>query len=304
VEEFGFKSKFDFKPFKLWNAVKRNEMVFIWFASWHSILPVIYARFQKKPSVLVAGGYDTANIPEAKYGNQRNWFKRFITNYILRRATHIICNSQYAKQETVEVADINPDKITMIYHGIPDLGIYEFKKTDMALNVGNVIRENLLRKGITSFLAAGKLLPSYRFVQAGNWRDDSYKQVRKYLSSNVELKGFQTKEELNELFSQSRVYIQPSLHEAFGLSVVEAMQAGCIPIISRYGALPEIAGKYGIILEGLTPDAIVKSIGLLEQYKFTPQEIRRYVLTNYNLDLRRKKLEKCISVLFSTAVAE
>jgi glycosyltransferase involved in cell wall biosynthesis len=263
------------------------------------LLPVFFASLQGKPSILVAGGYDTANIPEAHYGNQRHWFKRMITKYILRRSTHIICNSQYAKLETVRVAGLNPEKVTMIYHGVPDQGLRIQPKRDIALNVGNVLKENLLRKGITPFLEAGKLLPSYRFVQAGKWQDDSYKNMLKHLSPNVELKGFMEAEDLQALFSESRVYIQPSLHEAFGLSVVEAMQAGCIPIVSRNGALPEVVGKYGILLEDLTPHAIVKGIGQLDNYRFTPLEIREYVLGNYDLGRRKRKLIHCVREQYS-----
>ncbi len=294
VEEFGFRSKFKLRPIQLWKAVKRNDMLFIWFASWHSLLPVIFAALQKKLTVLVAGGYDTANIPEAKYGNQRNWFKRLVTRYILQKVSHIICNSQFSMKETLRVADISPDKVSMIYHGIPDSGIRPAGKFDIALNVGNVLEENLLRKGISLFLEAGQLLPAYRFVQAGRWQDNSHEKLRKCIASNVELKGFVEKEELNTLFGQSRVYVQPSLHEGFGLSVIEAMQAGCIPIVSSRGALPEIVGKYGIILEDLTPHAIAKSISLLDKYRFTPMEIRDFVLDNYNLDLRSRALLKCI----------
>ena len=295
VEEFGFSSKFKLRPIQLWKAVKRNDMLFIWFASWHSLLPVIFAALQKKLTVLVAGGYDTANIPEAKYGNQRNWFKRLVTRYILQKVSHVICNSGFSMRETLKAAGISANKVSMIYHGIPDSGIAPLGKFDMALNVGNVLEENLLRKGISLFLETGQLLPAYKFVQAGRWQDKSHKKLLKYVSSNVELKGFVEEEELRTLYWQSRVYVQPSLHEGFGLSVIEAMQAGCIPIVSSHGALPEIVGKYGIILEDLTPQAIAKSISLLHKYKFTPMEIRDFVLNNYNLKLRTRALINCIN---------
>jgi hypothetical protein len=48
VEELVFSSKFKLRAFALWKAVQRNDMVFIWFASWHSLLPVIFASLQKK----------------------------------------------------------------------------------------------------------------------------------------------------------------------------------------------------------------------------------------------------------------
>ena len=299
VEELALTRKFRLNPFAIWKAVQRNDLLFIWFASWHSLLPVIFANRLGKKTILVTGGYDTANVPEAKYGNQRNWFKRVITKYILKNASHIVCNSQYTRQETIKVGNLNPDKVSMIYHGIPDAGIHPLSKVDMALNVGNVFEENLLRKGILPFLAAGQLMPSYRFVQAGAWKDNSYKKLQKYVSANVELKGFVKKEELNQLFAQSRVYIQPSLHEGFGLSVIEAMQAGCIPIISQRGSLPEVVGKFGIVLDDTSPRSIVKAIAQVDEYPFTTSEIREFVLSNYNLEKRKKGLLNCINAITS-----
>ena len=51
-------------------AVARSDLVFGWFASWHTFWPVTLAWLMRKPSVLVIGGYDTANMPEIPYGVQ------------------------------------------------------------------------------------------------------------------------------------------------------------------------------------------------------------------------------------------
>src|SRR5512145_2936689 len=49
-------------------AVRRSDLVFGWFASWHTFWPVTLAWLMRKPSVLVIGGYDTANLPDVPYG--------------------------------------------------------------------------------------------------------------------------------------------------------------------------------------------------------------------------------------------
>jgi len=58
-------------PFTLWREVKHHDLMFGWFASWHTFLPVQFAKTLGKPSVLVIGGYDVANMPEIDYGHQR-----------------------------------------------------------------------------------------------------------------------------------------------------------------------------------------------------------------------------------------
>ena len=37
------------------------------------------------------------------------------------------------------------------------------------------------------------------------------------------------------------------------MAVVEAMLAGCIPVVSDRGALPEVVGDAGIVTEGVEP---------------------------------------------------
>ena len=299
LEELHLHNRWRLNPFAIWKAVGRNDLVFAWFASWHSLLPVFFAWLRGIPSVLVTGGYDTANVPEANYGNQRSRWKKLITNFMLRRASRLICNSHFAAKEAVAVAGIAPEKISMVYHGIPDRHFNSVVKTNTALNVGNVFGENLKRKGIEPFLAAGALLPSYRFVQVGQWKDGSHEQLQQYLRCNVEMKGYAPEEELNHLFAESRVYVQPSLHEAFGLSVVEAMLAGCIPVVSRHGALPEVVGDYGILLDDTSAEAIVKGIAEAAQYRHRPEAIREYVLNKYTIDARKEGLIQCIATLLN-----
>src|SRR5262245_53404869 len=57
-----------YNPLRLCQLVHEHDLVFCWFASWHALAPVWLARQMKKPSVVVVGGYDTANVPKAHYG--------------------------------------------------------------------------------------------------------------------------------------------------------------------------------------------------------------------------------------------
>src|ERR671936_2759987 len=58
-------------PVAVAREVRKSDLVFGWFASWHTFLPFAFARLLGKPSLLVTGGFDTANVPEIGYGYQR-----------------------------------------------------------------------------------------------------------------------------------------------------------------------------------------------------------------------------------------
>src|SRR4051794_29640394 len=58
-------------PLALWRGVRSCDVVFGWFASWHTFFALTLAWILRKPSVLVFGGFDTAAMPEIGYGSQR-----------------------------------------------------------------------------------------------------------------------------------------------------------------------------------------------------------------------------------------
>ena len=71
-------------PIDIARAVSRADLIFCWFASWHSFFPVLFARMLRKPTILVIGGYDTANVSISGYGLQRGIVRRWISRTTIR----------------------------------------------------------------------------------------------------------------------------------------------------------------------------------------------------------------------------
>ena len=136
-------------PAAIWHQVKKHDLVFGWFASWHTLLPMEFARLLHKPSVLVIGGYDVANIPEIGYGHQRGGMKRWLSRRTMRSAGCLITNSGYSQEEAVRNAGFAKEQVRAVYHGVPDPfnALPPGPRARMALTVGNVDRSNLQRKG-------------------------------------------------------------------------------------------------------------------------------------------------------------
>ena len=238
-------------PVRLWKAVRSHDLVFGWFASWHTFLPLLFARIQGKPSVLVTGGYDVASLPEIGYGLQRGGMAKLVSRCTLRLATRLVANSRFSRLEAQTNAGIPGERVAVIYHGIPARfgepgnGISRPRER-MALTVGNVTRPNLSRKGLEPFVRAAALLPDVAFVLAGKWWDDSIDYLKSIASPNVEFTGRVEDRTLLDYYRRASVYVQVSKHEGFGMSLAEAMLAGCIPVVVKQGALPEVAGDCGV----------------------------------------------------------
>lgn len=66
--------------------------------------------------------------------------------------------------------------------------------------------------------------------------------------------------ELKYLYTQARLNIFPSLHEGFGLSVLEGMSCGCPVIVHAGGATEEIAGRGGVAIDSQNSLIFAKAI--------------------------------------------
>lgn len=250
-----------FNPWKLYQQLRSHDLVFCWFASWHALAPVLLAKQMGKPSMVVVGGYDTASVPEAGYGLQRSGLRRAVARAVIASASHLVAFSGAARTEAVLHAGADPARTSMVYLGVqPMAQLPQLSREPIALTVGGVWRENLLRKGLLPFVQAAAYLPDVRFVLAGRWYDDGINELRRAAGPNVELRGFVDDDELARLYARASVYVQASLHEGFGLSVAEAMSAGCIPVTTSAGSLPEVVGDTGVLLPNSDPCRIAEAV--------------------------------------------
>lgn len=273
-------------------AVAQSDLVFGWFASWHTFLPITLSRALARPAVLVVGGYDTANMPEIGYGHQRGGFKRWLARTTMQQASALVTNSCYARDEAIRNAHVERNRVTVIYHGLADGGAVNGNhKDNLVVTAAMVDRGNLSRKGLEAFTRAAAFLPAFPFALIGAWRADAISYLRKIAPANVQFTGWLSDAELSDYFSRARVYVQASCHEAFGLAVAEAMLHGCVPVVTRAGALPEVIGDAGIYVQAATPAAVADGVRqALNESERLGQRARDRVRREFPLEERRKRL--------------
>jgi glycosyltransferase involved in cell wall biosynthesis len=280
-------------------AVRRSDLVFGWFASWHTLWPMTFAWLMRRPSVLVIGGFDTASIPEIDYGLQQRFLMRYLSRWTMRRATRLMTNSEYSRREIEANTGIPAGRVEVVHHGVPDpFGEQPAgEREPLALTVGIVDRRNLERKGLLRFVRAAALAPDVPFVVAGRWDGDAIDELRAASPPNVTLTGWVDQDELESLYRRASVYVQASRHEGFGLSVAEAMLAGCVPVVSVAGALPEVVGDAGVVLSGDPPapreiaEGVRRALALDQAAR---ERARRRILDRFSLEMRAAGLERLV----------
>ena len=139
-------------------------------------------------------------------------------------------------------------------------------------------------------------LPEIKFLHIGKWTnrkgdpcEKTINRVKKYAPKNVTFLGFLKKTELIGHYKTSKYYLQLSRHEAFGVSVVEAMSYGCIPIVSNQYSLPEVIGGGGYIVKHLD-----HAVNILKQSNNINKKIDPDSILKFSVRKRKNSLEKVI----------
>jgi glycosyltransferase involved in cell wall biosynthesis len=276
-------------PLQVIRGVLRSDVVFGWFASWHTFFPVTLAWLLGKPSVMIIGGFDTANMPDIGYGYQQGGIRRWASRFIMRRATRLATNSEYSLSEIERNTPIPPSRVRVIHHGVPDpFGEEPGPKEREALTVGAIDRTTLVQKGQIPFVEAARLLPDVRFTFAGKWLDDAVEQLRGRAGDNVTFTGWLSDEDLHSAYRRAAAYVQASRHEGFGLAVAEAMLAGCVPVVMNVTAMPEVVGDAGVLIESQEPAEVADGVRrALELGPDAARRARERILTAFPVERRR-----------------
>ena len=275
-------------PRRLLREVLAADVIVGWWASWHTFLPITLAWLLRKPSLLIVGGFDTASEREYGYGFQRGGPRAWLSRFTMRRATTLMTNSAYSRKEIWRNIGIPLREVKLVYHGVPELTAGG-EKRPLALTIGIVDRTNLERKGLRAFVQAAAHLPEVEFVLAGRHADDAALQLQRDATANVRLTGWLEDAELIELLDSAAVYVQASRHEGFGVSVAEAMLARCVPVTTRAGALREVVGETGVLIDDARPETVAQ--GVREALDLdTGEAARTRVLREFSVERRRAGL--------------
>ena len=291
------------RPAELWRALGSVDAVVGWFASWHTAAALRAAKLRRVPSLLIFGGFDTANMPEIDYGSQRGGIRRRLVHSTAGLATRLVTNSDYTLSEIRENTTIDPARVRVVHHGIPDRFAavdMDAERARMALTVGAVYSVNLARKGHGPFAEAARELPDVEWVLAGEWWDETGERLASSAPPNLRLTGRLGDEDLDALFSSAHVYVQASLQEGFGMSLAEAMLAGAVPVVTAAGAMPEVVGDAGVVIPEASAGAVAE--GVRKALALGPEAgraARERVRTRFTYERRRdgllEELERALS---------
>ncbi|MUV88591.1 glycosyltransferase [Halapricum sp. CBA1109] len=154
-------------------------------------------------------------------------------------------------------AEFPAEKISVIHHGVDDRyrddGDDSGEETPFMLHVSLAAK----RKNPAAIAEVAQRV-DHRFVIAGSGWDEHVPSTP--ATENVEIAGYVPEEELVDLYKRAAIFYFPTLHEGFGLPVLEAMAAGCAVVTSDVYSVPEVAGDAAVRCDPTDVDAHVEAI--------------------------------------------
>ena len=181
-----------------------------------------------------------------------------------RRAAHVVVPSRYTADEVVRRLGVARDRIAICPNGAPP-----WKPRPAGPAAGHLLFVGSLapRKNVAGLLEAYARLAERRadvpeLVLAGGeapdgagvaWRE-ALEDPR--LRGRVRRAGYVDAATLRSLYDGACALVLPSLDEGFGLPALEAMTLGVPVVASNRGALPEVVGEAGILVDPTDPGAL------------------------------------------------
>ena len=83
------------------------------------------------------------------------------------------------------------------------------------------------------------------------------------IADRVRITGWVDDAELEGLYRMAHAFVYPSLHEGFGMPVLEAMRRGVPTACADRTSLPEVAGDAALLFDPTSVDAIAATIARL-----------------------------------------
>jgi len=272
----------------------KYDAVFVWFADYHSLLPVLVAKILGKRSFVVVGGYEVERDKNLHYGVLFSKIRGFfcittikmcslnltVSHYLDRKVKYIAPNAnRHFLPNCVDLLDV-PNSFTQKENQIITIAIIENQRT-------------YFRKGIDTYIEVARCLPDYKFIIIGLDRS-KLSGLLKNIPENLVIFGRIAHEELSEYYKKSKFYCQLSRAESFGVVIAEAMLYGCIPIVTNEGGMPEIVGETGFIVKR-NPDIISQIISENSLISSESQfAVSQRILLNFSWEIRKEEIKALI----------
>ncbi len=274
LKEVLSKNKFDLIHIHVWNPASGR---YAFFAAYSKAVPI------------VATEHDPFELSGPK---------KWIKNACLEKADHIITVSQDNFRLLGEFYGVPPKRLKIVKNGIElDSFLDNHDKADLPVDNGPVITciaELHHRKGHRYLLEAFRKLqahlPQLNLILVGAGPAEHELKERFGQIPNVHFLGW--RDDIPQILRASDILILPSLKEAFGQVILEAMASGVVAIGTNNGGIPDIIkdGVTGYLIPPASSQAIFERVTTILKNPHQMEDVKRAALASVKKDYTAEKM--------------
>lgn len=265
---------------------------------YHRDYDVIYSPNNINPLILAFSKKSIITIHDLLPFKRKNRFSLLQRQYLklftylsAKFAYKIITVSNYSKMEIMRLLGTSGDKVIVTYNTLPNIHI-ENPSINCWINckyffsVGALQSDkqyDLMIKAFYKFIQMDEQYKDYKLLIAGGdlgAKKSLCNLIDEFnLSGKVILLGYISELEKNSLYSSCTASLLLGKSEGFGIPVIESMFHNKPVIVSDLGALPEIVGDAGIVVNSNLNDltnAMVNVCNLNLSEKVFKHELDRF----------------------------
>lgn len=216
------------------------------------------------------------------YQNMGWYYRRFVVPRILSKCKKIITVSNFECNRIQNALHLSDNQITAIYNGynkhfcqISDVSPVTKKYMDeqgYLFFLGNTDPKKNVPRTLKAYSLYLKKSEKKRPLLIADLKEDKLDIILKEegiedIKPHLVFPGYIPNKDLAYLYNGAFVFLYTSLRESFGIPMLEAMACGTPVIAGNTSAMPEIAGKDGILVDPFNEEDICNKLLHLENDK-------------------------------------
>ncbi len=257
--------------------------------------PPIDFPFGRTPTVVTQHGFAAL-----MFGDYVSRTDRMVNRTMLALAPAAdltLTASESERRELLNRSPIDPARVVAIHHGVDHDRFYPSPDPAAArreirerlgiegrfvLYASNHQRKKNPERLVKAFAGVAALEPDVSLVMVGR-SGSSFRIVEALIDAlgvreRVRVLGHVPDDVLPSLFTSAAVFTLPSLHEGFGLPVLEAMACGTPVVASNVYALPEVCGDAAELVDPYSVESIANGLLRVLSEPDRAAELRRFGL--------------------------